>query len=105
MSPMLGTLQRHSERLKMRIIALGNPLSPPGCVHTHKLKQINFDYVEMAQVLGYRGDKTLFKCAAYIYFRLLGLHFRIHNLCDFYKASSYVDDYMNHYFENDPRLF
>jgi hypothetical protein len=104
---MLGTLQRHCEKLKMRIIALGTPVSPPGCVHTHKLRQILFDYSEIATILGYHAsqEKNLFKYAMYIYFKLLGLHFQIKNLCDLYKASSYVDKYMNHYFENDARLF
>ena len=104
---MLGTLQRQCEKLKMRIIALGTPLSPPGCVHTHKLRQILFDYSEIATSLGYSTsqEKNLFKCAIYIYFKLLGLHFQIKNLCDLYKASTYVDKYMNHYFENDARLF
>jgi len=103
---MLGTLQRQCEKLKMRIIVLGTPLSPPGCLHTHKLRQILFDYSEMATALGYRANKkNLFGCAVYIYFKLLGLHFQIRNLCEFYKASTYVDKYMNHYFENDARLF
>lgn len=103
---MLGTLQRQCEKLKMRIIVLGTPLSPPGCVHTHKLRQILFDYSEMATALGYRGNKKkIFGCAVYIYFKLLGLHFQIRNLCEFYKASTYVDKYMNNYFENDARLF
>lgn len=104
---MLGTLQRQCEKLKMRIIALGTPLSPPGCIHTHKLRQILFDYSEMASSLGYPAsiEKNLFSCAVYIYFKLLGLHFQIKNLCDFYKASTYVDKYMNHYFQKDDRLF
>ena len=104
---MLDTLQRQCEKLKMRIIVLGTPLSPPGCVHTHKLKQMHFDYSEMADSLGYPAslEKNLFKCAAYIYLKLLGLHFQIKNLCDLYKASTYVDNYMNHYFGNDAKLF
>ncbi len=102
---MLSTLQRQCERLKMRIIVLGTPLSPPGCVHTHKLRQILFDYSEMAVALGYPLEQNLFKCATYIYLKLLGLHFRIQHLRDFYLASTFVDKYMKHYFENDAKLF
>ena len=35
----------------------------------------------------------------------MGTHFIICNLCDFFKASTHVEKYMNHYFEKSNRLF
>ena len=104
---MLTTLQRQTTLLKMRIIALHIALTPPGCVHTHRLKQIHHDYTEIATNMGYPSslEKNLFTRASYIYFKLIGTHFVIRNLCDLFKASTYVENYMNHYFENSNRLF
>ena len=102
---MLTTLQCQTANLKMRIIELGWALSPPGCVHAHRLKQMNHDYSEMADAMGYRGEKHLFKYAMYIYLHLMGTHFIIRNLCDFFKASTHVEKYMNHYFENPTDSF
>jgi len=102
---MLTTLQRQTALLKMRMIALHIVLTPPGCVHTHRLKQIHHDYTEIARKMGYKGKLNLFTCASYIYFKILGTHFVIRNLCDLFKASTYVENYMNRYFENSNRLF
>lgn len=102
---MLTTLQKQTELLKMRIISLGWALPPPTCLHTHRLKQIRHEYVEMAEKMGLEAPDNLFQCAQYIYCKLMGTHLVIRNLCDLFKASTYVETYMNHYFENSPKLF
>jgi hypothetical protein len=95
---MLDELLSETYTLKMRLIELGIVLSPPGCVHNNKLKQLQYDFQEIAVHCGYKKDAPLFEHAAFIYQFIIPMYFQINNLKDLKICSSNVHSYMSHYF-------
>jgi len=96
---MLDNLHKQTCTLKMMLAGLGMVVSPPACRYSHKLKQMNADFNEMAGVMGYTSSNKIFLTSSFVYSSLVGRHFHIQNLQDLALASDVVLHYMMHYFD------
>lgn len=97
---MLDKLHAETCTLKMRLVALGLPLSPPACIHQHKLKQMQSDFYEMACQLGYSGSDKLLFTAQYVFMQVTARHIVLNNIQDLSDGSQIVTQYMDHYFKS-----
>lgn len=94
---MLDRIDQCTHDIKMILIQLGFELPPPTRLHNHKLKQVQYDLKEIADILSVTSS-NLFDAAQQIFFICTGKWHAIHNLHDLNVASIRTQTYLARYF-------
>jgi len=94
---MLDVIDQCTHDIKMILIQLGFELPPPTRLHNHKLKQVQHDLKEIAQILSV-DSSNLFNDAQQIFFVCTGKWHTIHNLNELGIASNWTRKYLGRYF-------
>jgi len=94
---MLEGLEKSTIALKLKLIELGYALPPASVMHKNKLRQIDMDYKQMANILLGSSQPTLFQNATAVILATTARYYNIQDLQQLARLTAQTCLYVSNY--------